>query len=95
MYRQCPPKRVKEARMNEIYTVSRVRSIMHVTLELKIERGKWVTSIIFWVVDNGVHMYIYKIHYTINEYTTSHVFVYDSHFKPLGFKNVVGLSLIT
>ena len=33
--------------MNEIYTVSRVRSIMHVTLELKIERGKWVTSIIF------------------------------------------------
>ena len=54
LYRQCPPRRVKDSNISEIENTSCVRNVMEVTVVSGIERLPWVPASILRRVKDGV-----------------------------------------
>ena len=54
LYRQCPPRIVKDSNISEIENTSCVRNFMEVTVVSGIERVPWVPASILKIVNDGV-----------------------------------------
>ena len=54
LYRQCPPRRVKDSNISEIENTSCVRNVMKATVVFGIERVAWVSASILRRVNDGV-----------------------------------------
>ena len=83
MYRQLPPRRVKDKKTPEIENTSCVRNVMRVTPVSGIEIEPWGVSCILIIVNDGVYICICNVKSDEYKCWTKHAFVYDSHFKPL------------
>ena len=83
LYRQCPPRRVKDSNISERENTSCVRNFMEVTTVSGIERVTWGADSILRIVNDGVFICTWNVKYDEYNCSTKHSFVYDSHFKPL------------
>ena len=83
LYRQCPPRRVKDSNISEIENTSCVRNVMEVTTVSGIERVPWGAASILRRVNDGVFICTCNIQSVEYECWKKHAFVYVSHFKPL------------
>ena len=83
LYRQCPPRRVKDTKIFEIENTSCVRNIMRVTPVFGIERENWGASCILRKVNDGVYICICNVKSDEYKCWTKHAFVYDIRFNPL------------
>ena len=83
LYRQCPPRRLKDSHISEIGNTSCVRNVMNMTPVSRIERVAWGAASILRRVNDGV--FICTCDVESDEYNcwTKHAIVYDSHFKLL------------
>ena len=61
LYRQFPPRRVKDTKMNDIENTSCVRSVMRATPVARKEREHWVASSIIRRVNDGVYICKYSL----------------------------------
>ena len=83
LYRQCPPRKVKDSNIPEIENTSCVRNVMDVTTVSGIERSPWGAASILRRVNDGVFICTYNVQSAEYDCWTNNSFVYDSHFKPL------------
>ena len=83
LYRKCPPRKVKDKNISEIENTLCVRNVIKVTPVSGIEIEPLGAACIMIRVNDGV--FICKCNVKYDEYNcwTKHVFVYESHFKPL------------
>ena len=83
LYRQCPPRRVKDSNISDIENNSCVRNVMEVTVVSWIERVPWGPAIILKIVNDGVFICTCNVEYIEYDCWIKHIFVYDSNFKTL------------
>ena len=83
LYRQCPPRRVKDSHISEIEDSARVRNVMKITPVLGIEEVTWGAASILRRVNDGVYLCVCNVENVKYGLWTKHAFVYDSHYKPL------------
>ena len=57
LYRQCPPRRVKDSHISEIENTSCARNVMEVTVVYGIERVHWGPASILRRVNDGFFIY--------------------------------------
>ena len=92
LYRQCPPRRVKDSNISEIENTSCVRNVMKVTPVSGIERVAWGAASIMRTVNDGVYICTYNFQSVEYNCWTNHAFVYNSHSNLFTKLNVVGFS---
>ena len=83
LYRQCPPRRVKNSHISEIEYSACVRNVMNITPVLGIEEVPWGAASILRIVNDGVYICVCNVHNVKYNCCKKHAFVYDSHYKPL------------
>ena len=83
LYRQYPPRRVKNSYISEIEVSACARNVMNITPVLGIEEVKWGAASILKTVNDGVYICVCNVQYIKYDLWTKHAFVYDSHYKPL------------
>ena len=83
LYRQCPPRRVKDSNIYEIENTSCVRNVMKVTPVSGIYQVAWGAASILRRVNDGVFICTCNVQYVEYNCWTKHAFIYDIHFKPL------------
>ena len=83
LYRQFPPRRVKDSHISEIENTSCVRNFMNLTLLSVIEQVSWGAASILRRVNDGVFICTCNVQSVEYNCWTKHAFFYDSHFKPL------------
>ena len=71
LYRQCPPRRVKNSHISEIEDYACVGNVMNITPVLGIEEVKWGAASILKTVIDGVYICVCNVH---NVYSTIHCF---------------------
>ena len=83
LYRQCPPRRVKNSHISEIEKCACVTNAMNITPISGIEEVKWGAASILRNVNDGVYICICNVHNVKYDLWKKHAFVYDKHYKPL------------
>ena len=83
LYRQCPPRIVKDKKMSEIQNTSCVRNVMRVTTVSGIEIEPWEVASILRRVNDGVYICTSSVRSDEYKCKTKNAFVFDGHFKPL------------
>ena len=83
LYRQCPPRRVKNSHISDIENSSCVKNVMNVTPVSGIERVAWGAASIMRTVNDGVYICTYNVQSVEYNCWKKHAFFYSSHFKPL------------
>ena len=91
LYRQCPPRRVKNSHISEIEKCACVTNVMKITPMSGIEELKWGAASILKTVNDGVYICICNVHNVKYDLWTKHAFVYDSHYKPLNRTDCCGV----
>ena len=81
LYRQCPPRKVKDTNISEIENTSCVRNVMKVNPVFGIEIEPWGAACIMIIVYDGVFICTYNVKYFEYNCWKKHAFVYDSHLK--------------
>ena len=69
--------------MSEIEKISCVRNVMFMTPVSRIEREPWGTIRILRRVNDGLYIFTSSVRSDEFKCKTKHVFVFDSHCKPL------------
>ena len=82
IYRQFPPRRVKDSNISEIENTSCVRNVMDVTVVSGTERVPWGPAVIMRRVTDGIFICTYNVQSIEYNCWTKHEFVYDINFKP-------------
>ena len=93
LYRQCPPRRVKDSHTSDIEDSACVRNVMKITPVLGIEEVPWGAASILRRVNDGVYICVCNVHNVKNDLWKNHAFVYDSHYKPLHQTECCGVLL--
>ena len=83
LYRQFPPRKVKDTNISDIENTSCVRNFMKVAPVSGIEREPWGAACILRRVHDGVFICTCNDKYDEYNCLIKHAFVYDIHFKPL------------
>ena len=83
LYRQCPPRRVKNSHISEIEDYACVRNVMNITPVFGIEEVPWGAASILRRVNSGVYICVCNVHNVKYDLWTKHELVYDSNYKPL------------
>ena len=83
LYRQFPPRRVKNSHISEIENSSCVRNVMNVTPVSGIDRVPWGAAIILRTVNEGVYICPCNVKSVEYNLWTKHAFFYDSNYKHL------------
>ena len=83
LYRQYPPRKVKDTNISEIENTSCMRNVMKVTPVSGIQREPWGSACILRIINDGV--FICTCNFKSDEYKfcTKHAFVYYGYLKPL------------
>ena len=83
LYRQYPPRRVKNSHISEIEDSACIRNIMNITPVSGIEEVAWGAVSILRRVNYGVYIYVCNVNNVKYNLWTKHAFVYESHYIPL------------
>ena len=79
LYRQCPPRRVKNSHISEIENCACVTNVMNITPISGIEEVAWGAAIIMRTVNDGVYICVCNVHNVKYDLWKKHAFFYGSH----------------
>ena len=75
LYRQCPPRRLKDTNLAELEKCKCVSSVMTIAPIINIDRENMYDFVILLVIDDGVYVCICTVYYSVFKEYTQHTFI--------------------